>query len=90
MQNSVQNSEKKEYTPPPMRLYRILVKFFSGFVKMLFRAKITGTENMPKDGACFVCCNHISNWDPVFLAVAVKRPVHFMAKKEIFDIPVLK
>lgn len=33
--------------------------------------------------------NHISNWDPVLVAIAVKRPVHFMAKVQLFRIPVL-
>ena len=72
-----------------MRFYKVVVFVLTGIIKVLFRMKITGRENMPKDGACFVCCNHLSNWDPVFLAVSVKRPVHFMAKKEIFSVPVL-
>ena len=79
----------KEYVSPPMRLYRGAICFFSGFVRLLFLADIKGREHMPESGACFVCCNHISNWDPVLLAVAVKRPIHFMAKKQLFEIPVL-
>ena len=78
------------YQAPPMRLYRTLVKFFSGFVRLLFLADIRGRENMPEEDACFVCANHMSNWDPVLVAVAVKRPVHFMAKKQLFEIPVFK
>ena len=72
-----------------MRFYRTVVFLLTGIIRLLFRMKIRGRENMPKDGACFVCCNHLSNWDPIFLAISVKRPVHFMAKKEIFSVPVL-
>lgn len=86
MENSVPN--KNDYVSPPMRLYKTLLAFFSGFVRLLFLADIKGRENMPESGACFVCCNHISDWDPVLLAVAVKRPVFFMAKKQLFEIPV--
>lgn len=80
--------QNKKYVSK-MRFYKTVVFILSGIIRLLFRMKINGRENMPKDGACFVCCNHLSNWDPVFLAIAVKRPVHFMAKKEIFAVPVL-
>ena len=83
------SSVPKPYTPEPMRLYRFAVACLAGFVRFLFFADIKGTENMPKDGACFVCGNHISNWDPVLAAIAVKRPVHFMAKVQLFRIPLL-
>ncbi len=58
-------------------------------VRALFFTKVNGRENVPKDGACFVCCNHMSNWDAVLLASAFKRPINFMAKVELFRIPVL-
>lgn len=79
----------KPYKPNPMRLYRFAVGFLSGILRFLFLADITGAEHMPQSGACFVCANHISNWDPVLVAIAVKRPVHFMAKVQLFRIPVL-
>lgn len=78
----------KQFTKK-MRFYRTVVAPAGVFAKILFRTKVVGRENMPTDGACFVCCNHLSNWDPVLLAAAVKRPLHYMAKKEIFGVPVL-
>ena len=87
--NTKHSPAQAPYKPAPMRLYRFAVAFLAGFVRFLFLADIKGSENMPKDGACFVCGNHISNWDPVFAAIAVKRPVHFMAKVQLFRIPLL-
>ena len=78
----------KQYTNP-MRAYKVLVKILSGILKVVFRLKIEGAENMPKSGPVFVCCNHMSNWDPIIVAVALKRPIHFMSKKELFNIPVI-
>ena len=86
-QKEIEKQNKKYVSK--MYFYRIIVFLLTGIIRLLFRIKIKGRENMPKDGACFVCCNHLSNWDPVFLAISVKRPVHFMAKKEIFSVPVL-
>ncbi len=51
---------------------------------ILFRVKIVGKENFPKEGGCIVCGNHISNWDPVQLVIWSPRRVRFMAKKELF------
>lgn len=88
MAKSVQTNNNKIFENP-MRLYRSVIGAASVLCKLIFRMEIKGAENMPKEGACFVCGNHLSNWDPVLMAVAVKRPVHFMAKKELFKIPVL-
>ncbi len=73
----------------PMRLYKVLVKCLTGVIKLFFRLEVKGIENMPQSGSCLVCGNHISNWDPVFMAISVKRPVFFMGKKELFKIPLL-
>ncbi|MBR5540723.1 MAG: 1-acyl-sn-glycerol-3-phosphate acyltransferase [Clostridia bacterium] len=51
------------------------------------RVRVIGKQNFPpEDVPLVLCCNHISNWDPVFLVVAhPKRHVFFMAKAELFS-----
>lgn len=44
---------------------------------------------MPAEGPVIVVANHISYWDPVLIAAALPRRIFFMAKKELFSIPVL-
>jgi 1-acyl-sn-glycerol-3-phosphate acyltransferase len=67
--------------------------FFKGLawiiMHILFRFKVTGRENVPGDGACLVCANHISVFDPVALALHMKRKPRFMAKKELFSPAIL-
>ncbi|WP_338068710.1 lysophospholipid acyltransferase family protein [Paenibacillus nanensis] len=50
--------------------------------------KAIGVENIPKTGAVILASNHISNLDPPTIGVKVPRKVHFMAKEELFKIPV--
>jgi len=57
--------------------------------RALFRYRVVGAENVPMDGGLIVACNHISNFDPPLLGVAMPRPVSYMAKKELFAMPVL-
>ncbi len=66
------------------------VRGILGFLsRILFSIKIEGPENMPASGAVVLCSNHVSWWDPVLIANAVRRPICFMAKSELFRIPLL-
>ncbi|MBC7344299.1 MAG: 1-acyl-sn-glycerol-3-phosphate acyltransferase [Clostridia bacterium] len=53
------------------------------------RWKVDGRDNVPDNGPVVVVANHVSYWDPIVVGVAVKRKVRFMAKAELFRIPVL-
>lgn len=59
---------------------------------IIFPHKVCGKENIPESGAYIVVANHISARDPLFLASALprKRPIHFMAKKQLFENPILR
>ena len=54
------------------------------YCKVVYRAKITGTENIPRSGAILLCANHKSFLDPPLIESTCKRPdVRFLAKKEL-------
>ena len=55
-----------------------------------FRIKIYGADNVPKSGGAIAVSNHASYFDPPVLSNCVGRPVAFMAKEELFKVPVLK
>ena len=52
--------------------------------KLIYRYKVIGSENMPKQGGVILVCNHLSFSDPVLLGLAQKRRLFFMAKSELF------
>ena len=55
-----------------------------------FRGRVYGQENVPQEGALVVVSNHASYFDPPLLSCCMNRPVAFMAKEELFEVPVLK
>jgi 1-acyl-sn-glycerol-3-phosphate acyltransferase len=57
--------------------------------KVLWRAQVFGHENIPRTGGVIIASNHKSFFDPPLVGSAMKRPLYFMAKKELFDIPIL-
>lgn len=65
-------------------LYRI-VKAVLQFLLWPLRLKSEGLENIPAQGPVIIAANHISNWDPVVVAISVKRPICFIAKAELFN-----
>ncbi|WAA13774.1 lysophospholipid acyltransferase family protein [Fervidibacillus halotolerans] len=66
---------------------KIVVK---GIFKPIYRIEAIGVENIPKEGSVLLCANHISNLDPVALGITCPRPVIYMAKEELFRVPILK
>jgi len=69
--------------------FGIIFAIAFAFAHIFFRPAFSGRENIP-EGSTLVCCNHTSNLDPVFLYLAMGKKLHlrFMAKKELFGIPV--
>lgn len=53
--------------------------------KLMYRYKVRGKKNLPKNGSYIVCCNHLSNMDPPLLSVTQKRQIYYMAKAELFE-----
>lgn len=65
----------------------MLYSTIRGFLRIVFfilGLKSEGIHKLPKEGPVIVAANHVSNWDPIIVAVALKRPVYFMAKEELF------
>jgi 1-acyl-sn-glycerol-3-phosphate acyltransferase len=69
--------------------YRIFRGFFRIIFSLVYRWQVIGREHIPKEGPVILCCNHISLWDPPLLGSGIERQVHFMAKEELFRIPVI-
>lgn len=71
-------------------IYQSIRLFLLAIFKIFFRIKVNGKDNLPKDGGVIIMSNHISAYDPPLLAAIFDRPVRFMAKKELFENPVMR
>lgn len=72
-----------------MNAYRVTRSLAAAACYGLLRMEVRGAENVPRRGPLVVACNHRSYVDPVALGVACPRPIAYMAKIELFRIPVL-
>ena len=68
-----------------MEITRKIMKAFFHFLAIIvYRPKVVGQENVPKEGGAILCPNHVHAMDSVIIVTTNKRKVHFMAKEELF------
>ncbi|KHF40356.1 lysophospholipid acyltransferase family protein [Halalkalibacter okhensis] len=73
-----------------MGIYQFGQSVSRNFLSTFYKVEVIGKENIPDAGATILCCNHIHNFDPPLLGAYIKRQLHYMAKQELFEKPILK
>lgn len=73
-----------------MKLYSFAKTVVYGILKPIYRFEVIGADKFPKEGGILLCSNHIDNLDPPVVGINAPRPVNFMAKEELFHLPLLK
>ncbi len=78
------------HSPEPNLPYRLMCWLMVLPVfRLLLRGRTTGLANVPPRGGLVVVANHGSHLDPPILGATLRRPVAFMAKEELFRVPLL-
>jgi 1-acyl-sn-glycerol-3-phosphate acyltransferase len=54
-------------------------------IQVYFSVERTGRKNIPKKGPVILAANHRSFLDPFIIGICLRRPVYFVAKRELFD-----
>ncbi len=70
--------------PRSYRAYQIAGLVVKPLMRFWFRMRVEGAQHVPAEGPVIIAANHRSNIDPVLVASAIRRPVTFMSKSELF------
>ena len=70
-------------------LYAFLKPIAVALMRLLFRLSSRGREHIPMTGPVLLVANHASLLDPPLVGGMVPRQVSFMAKEELFRVPLL-
>ena len=85
-----QTTNKLSLRPRPSPTYRLVQWLLvAPIFRLFFRGRCFGMERVPRQGALVVVANHGSHLDPPLLGHTLPRPVSFMAKAELFKVPLL-
>jgi 1-acyl-sn-glycerol-3-phosphate acyltransferase len=72
-----------------LNLYPLGRSITNGVLFPIYQFRVIGKENLPSEGGVLLCTNHIHNFDPIVVGITSPRPIHFMAKEELFTVPIL-
>jgi 1-acyl-sn-glycerol-3-phosphate acyltransferase len=68
-------------------VYRIARTLLVPFTRVFWRKRLVGGEHVPSEGPVILAANHRSFLDPFVIGTCVRRPVYYVAKKELFHHP---
>ncbi len=71
----------------PDWVYELVRFVLTPYLLIVFRARSIDTDKVPADGPAIIAPNHFSFLDHFFIAVYLRRKVHFMAKSQLFQRP---
>lgn len=66
------------------KLYKVCKVIYSTLLKILYRPKVSGIENIPETGSLIFAGNHKHALDPIVVMSSTSRVVYYMAKEELF------
>ncbi|MBX6378457.1 MAG: 1-acyl-sn-glycerol-3-phosphate acyltransferase, partial [Clostridia bacterium] len=71
---------------PVLGLIRLAVR---GVCHLRLRVEVEGDAHLPAHGPAIITANHPGAFDPPVLGAFLPRPIHFLAKEELFRLPLL-
>ena len=66
-------------------VYWLVRAILQPFFHLYFRLCRIGREHIPHDGPVIFAANHRSFLDPFVIGTIIRRPIYYVAKKELFQ-----
>ncbi|SDF21148.1 1-acyl-sn-glycerol-3-phosphate acyltransferase [Thermus arciformis] len=73
----------------PNPVYRAAWCLARFLLHLLFGYRVEGAERVPPRGPVILAANHLSILDPIAIGAGVRRPVSFLARADVFRLPLL-
>lgn len=75
---------EESYVLPPWAIQLVRAALF-GLFRLFFRLRLSGVENVPREGGLIIAANHQTYFDPFLIGSPVKRPLRFLAWDAVLD-----
>ncbi len=69
--------------------YRFTRSALRLIARVLFGYRVVVSGEYPRKEGCVFASNHVSYADPIVAGIGVERELHFLAKEELFSMPVI-
>ncbi|MAT16493.1 MAG: 1-acyl-sn-glycerol-3-phosphate acyltransferase [Planctomyces sp.] len=84
------DTAKKDDLPPPLQFnfwWWLLYVTSNVFSTLWFRLRGYHQERLPKEGGALLLLNHQSHLDPALVGTVMNRPISFVARDTLFNVP---
>ncbi|MBX3725396.1 MAG: MFS transporter [Xanthomonadales bacterium] len=76
-------------------IFTLVPEFIARFlawvvIRLLYRLRVQGIDQVPDQGPALLVCNHVSYMDAMLVLGAVPRPVRFVMYHRIYNVPGLR
>ena len=71
----------------PDFMYELVKLLLTPILLLFYRTRCIDSDKVPVEGPAVITPNHFSFFDHFFIAVYLRRKVHFMAKSQLFKRP---
>jgi len=82
-----QHFHERTRVKQPNWMYEVVRMLITPYLLIFFRTRSIDSDTVPADGPAIVAPNHFSFLDHFFVAISLRRKVHFMAKSQLFSMP---
>lgn len=81
--------EKAKKIKKEKRAYLFFYLTLGWIIRILHRIRVKGRDNIPRTGGFVLCSNHIAVLDVFTIGSCIRRPIKYLAKRELFRVPIL-
>jgi cytidylate kinase len=89
VERMLETIEARRVTAPPSRFYGVCKPIAVAVMRLMWRLEGQGMEHVPSSGPVLLVANHSSVLDPPLVGGVAPRQLSFLAKAELFDVPLL-
>ena len=91
-EKSSESYRKPSFYNKARKIFQYLVTHvgYQIMYRIMYRLEVYGKENLPEHSDYIIAANHLSTLDPPLVCGIVNKSVAYMAKKELFDHPLLR
>jgi len=76
--------------PEPNLWYRLCRRFCQVWFCTLWKVRVFNRHHEPARGSALYISNHQSYLDPMLVGLALRRPMNYMARDDLFNVPIFK
>lgn len=79
----IKNYSTNGCSQSPQFFYQLIQNAAKALFETCYQIEVYGLENIPRQGGFLIASNHISNLDPPFIGISLRRPLYYLGRQSL-------